>query len=68
MHLHGYSFRVLTRNGSPVPYQQWADTVLVPPKDSVDIAFVADNPGVWMLHCRVTDHQVSGMMTVLRVA
>ena len=60
MHLHGYSFRVLTRNGSLAPYQQWADTVLIPPKDSVDIAFVADNPGDWMLHCHVTDHQVLG--------
>jgi len=28
----------------------------------------ANNPGDWMLHCHVTDHEVSGMMTVLRVA
>ena len=68
MHLHGYSFRVLSRNGAPVPHRQWADTVLVPPKEAVEIAFVADNPGDWMLHCHVTDHQVSGMMTALRVA
>jgi FtsP/CotA-like multicopper oxidase with cupredoxin domain len=68
MHLHGFSFRVLSRNGSAVPHRQWADTVLVAPKESVEIAFVADNPGDWMLHCHVTDHQVSGMMTVLRVA
>jgi FtsP/CotA-like multicopper oxidase with cupredoxin domain len=67
MHLHGYSFRVLTRDGLPVPHRQWADTVLLRPKESVEIAFVADNPGDWMLHCHVTDHQVSGMMTVLRV-
>jgi FtsP/CotA-like multicopper oxidase with cupredoxin domain len=68
MHLHGYSFRLLSRNGRAVPHRQWADTVLVPPKESVEIAFVADNPGDWVLHCHVTDHQVSGMMTVLRVA
>ena len=68
MHLHGMSFRVLSRNGAPAPHRQWADTVLVPPKETVEIAFVADNPGAWMLHCHVTDHQVSGMMTVLRVA
>jgi FtsP/CotA-like multicopper oxidase with cupredoxin domain len=67
MHLHGFSFRVLSRNGSPVPHRQWADTVMVPPRETVEIAFVADNPGDWMLHCHVTDHQVSGMMTVLRV-
>jgi FtsP/CotA-like multicopper oxidase with cupredoxin domain len=68
MHLHGHSFWVLARNGSAVPYRQWADTVLVPPKETVDVAFVADNPGDWMLHCHVTDHQVSGMMTILRIA
>ncbi|RTM14174.1 MAG: multicopper oxidase family protein [Bradyrhizobiaceae bacterium] len=67
MHLHGHSFRVLSRNGRPVPRQQWADTVLVPPRETVDIAFVADNPGDWMLHCHVTDHQVSGMMAILRI-
>ena len=68
MHLHGHSFRVLTRNGAAVPHRVWADTVLVPPRETVEIAFVADNPGDWMLHCHVMDHQVSGMMTVLRVA
>ena len=68
MHLHGHSFRVVSRNGTPVPHRQWADTVLVPPKETTEIAFVADNPGDWMLHCHVTDHQVSGMMATLRVA
>ncbi len=68
VHFHGHTFRVLSRNGSPVPHWQWADSVLLPPRETVDIAFVADNPGDWMLHCHVTDHQVSGLMTILRVA
>jgi FtsP/CotA-like multicopper oxidase with cupredoxin domain len=68
MHLHGHSFRVLSRNGVQSPYRIWSDTVLVPPRETVDIAFVADNPGDWMLHCHVTDHQTAGLMTVLRVA
>ncbi|WP_331374760.1 multicopper oxidase family protein [Sinorhizobium chiapasense] len=68
MHFHGHSMRVLTRNGKPVPHRQWQDTVLMAPKDVVEVAFVADNPGDWMLHCHVTDHQMAGLMTVLRVA
>lgn len=68
MHLHGHSLRVLSRNGKPVPHRQWQDTVLMAPKDVVEVAFVADNPGDWMLHCHVMDHQMSGMMTLLRVA
>jgi FtsP/CotA-like multicopper oxidase with cupredoxin domain len=68
IHFHGHSFHVLTRNGAAEPHRQWRDTVLLAPKDAVEIAFVADNPGNWMLHCHVMDHQVSGLMTVLRVA
>lgn len=68
MHVHGFSLSVLSRNGVPVPHRQWQDTVLLAPRDVVECAFVADNPGDWMLHCHVTDHQMAGLMTVFRVA
>jgi FtsP/CotA-like multicopper oxidase with cupredoxin domain len=68
MHLHGHSVRVLSRNGAAVPHRQWQDTVLMAPKETIEAAFVADNPGDWMLHCHVLDHQMAGLMTVLRVA
>lgn len=68
MHLHGHSFRVLTRNGSAVAGAVWGDTVLVAPRETVAIAFVADNPGDWLFHCHIMDHQMAGMMTVIRVA
>lgn len=68
IHLHGHVFRVLTRNGRPLPRQEWADTVLLDPESRAEIAFVADNPGDWMLHCHVLEHQASGMMAVVRVA
>ncbi|MER9584601.1 multicopper oxidase family protein [Mesorhizobium sp. M0276] len=67
MHIHGFSMLVLARNGSPVPYRQWQDTVLLAPRDTIECAFVADNPGDWMLHCHVADHQMAGLMTVFRV-
>jgi len=68
MHLHGHSFKVLTRDGAAVPHAVWGDTVLVAPRETVEVAFVADNPGDWMLHCHVMDHQTAGLMTVLRIA
>jgi FtsP/CotA-like multicopper oxidase with cupredoxin domain len=68
MHLHGHSFRVVSRNGKPNPRREWRDTVLMPPREAVEIAFVADNPGDWMFHCHVTDHQESGMMSIIRIA
>jgi FtsP/CotA-like multicopper oxidase with cupredoxin domain len=68
VHFHGHSFRVIARNGEPTRYREWRDTVLVPPRESADIAFVADNPGDWMFHCHILDHQDGGMMAVIRVA
>ena len=68
MHLHGHSFRVLSRSGASVPHEIWGDTVLVRPRETVEVAFVADNPGSWLFHCHVMDHQMAGMMTVIRVA
>ena len=38
------------------------------PEEQVDIAFVADNPGDWMLHCHILEHQAGGMMSFVRVA
>jgi FtsP/CotA-like multicopper oxidase with cupredoxin domain len=67
IHLHGHSFRVVTRNGRRTRYQEWRDTVLIPPREHAEIAFVADNPGDWMFHCHILDHQEGGMMSVIRV-
>ena len=67
IHLHGHAFRILTRNGRSEPREPWSDTVLLDPDTRAEIAFVADNPGDWMFHCHVLEHQASGMMAVVRV-
>ena len=67
MHLHGHTFRVLQRNGVPTDHQEWQDTVLIDSTESVKIAFVADNPGDWMFHCHILEHQAAGMMGVIRI-
>jgi FtsP/CotA-like multicopper oxidase with cupredoxin domain len=61
IHLHGHVFRIL-------PGDRWGDTVLLEPKSRSEIAFVADNPGDWMFHCHVLEHQATGMMALVRVA
>ena len=68
MHLHGHTFRVISRNGEGTQYQEWQDTVLINPNESAEIAFVADNPGDWMFHCHILEHQTGGMSTVVRVS
>ena len=61
MHLHGHHFQVIGINGTPVAGAV-RDTVLVPPMASVVLAFDADNPGRWPLHCHHLYHMASGMM------
>jgi FtsP/CotA-like multicopper oxidase with cupredoxin domain len=67
MHLHGHAFRVIAMNGKPTRRREWRDTVLLAPRETAEIAFVADNPGDWMFHCHVLEHQAGGMMAVVRV-
>ncbi len=67
IHLHGHSFRVMSRNGQPTTHREWQDTVLMAPRERVEIAFVADNPGDWMFHCHILEHQAGGMMGVIHV-
>lgn len=68
MHLHGYSFTVLSRNGAAMRHPHLRDTVVLRPNDTVEFAFAADNPGEWMFHCHVIEHQETGLMTIIRVA
>ncbi len=68
MHLHGHHFQVLTRNGAPDPTKDWRDTELMDPQETIEIAFVADNPGKWLLHCHMLEHQAGGMITWFEVA
>ncbi len=68
MHLHGHTFRVLSRNGRVLEHEEWRDSVLLNARETVEIGLVADNPGDWMFHCHVLEHQESGMMGLFRVA
>jgi len=67
IHLHGFTFKVLgsTKRDLPVHF---ADTVLLTPNERITIAFVADRPGDWMIHCHLIEHQETGMMGYLKVA
>lgn len=65
MHLHGHHFREVQSDGSLGPFR---DTLLLNRGETREIAFVADNPGKWLLHCHMLGHQAAGMKTWLEVA
>jgi FtsP/CotA-like multicopper oxidase with cupredoxin domain len=65
MHLHGHEFQVVEIDGKRFPGAV-RDTVLVPPKTRVIVAFDANNPGLWAMHCHLLYHLDAGMFTTLR--
>ena len=67
IHIHGHTFEVLTSSLRKILTHR-ADTVLLLPKERLEIAFVADNPGKWMFHCHILEHQETGMMGHFDVA
>ncbi|HEX7305519.1 multicopper oxidase family protein [Lentzea sp.] len=63
MHLHGHRVRVLSRNGVPATGSPWwTDTLNVAPGQVFEVAFTADNPGIWMDHCHNFRHGANGMV------
>ena len=66
MHLHGHHAVVLARNGvAATGSPWWFDSLNVADGESYDIAFVADNPGIWMDHCHNLQHAADGMIVHL---
>ncbi len=79
MHVHGFHFVEMSRkpqanpdfsltranDGHGAPLR---DTVLMQPREEVEIGFVADNPGSWLLHCHMAEHMAGGMVTWFQVA
>lgn len=70
IHLHGHDFALLQQSN-----QTWnesnfnpkydnpprRDVVLLPGNGFIVIAFRADNPGAWLLHCHLAWHASSGL-------
>ncbi len=63
MHLHGHRMLVLSRNGQRATGSPWwTDTLNIAPGERFEVAFRADNPGLWMDHCHNLDHARDGMV------
>jgi FtsP/CotA-like multicopper oxidase with cupredoxin domain len=66
VHVHGHALRVLhLLDDGWEPY--WRDSVIVPPGGTVRVAFIADNPGKWLIESTILDHAMSGLAAWLEV-
>ncbi|MGH3369242.1 MAG: multicopper oxidase family protein, partial [Nocardioidaceae bacterium] len=69
MHLHGHHALVLSRDGRPSTGSPWwVDSLNVRDGETYEIAFLADNPGVWMDHCHNLPHAAQGLVAHLMYA
>ena len=69
MHLHGHHAVVLSRDGEEATGSPWwVDSLNVEAGESYEIAFLADNPGVWMDHCHNLPHAAEGLVAHLMYA
>jgi FtsP/CotA-like multicopper oxidase with cupredoxin domain len=68
-HVHGAGrFLVISRDGTAQDNLVWKDTVLVRADETVDILLDVTNPGLWMAHCHIAEHNQAGMMFSFPVA
>lgn len=66
MHLHGHHLLVLSRDGAPSTGSPWwTDSLELAAGESYEVAFVADNPGIWMDHCHNLPHAQQGLVAHL---
>lgn len=71
LHLHGHDMKVTHRDGLPLESPFWVDTLTIGPAERYDVLVEARNPGAWMMHTHVSDHETNdrqssgGMHTML---
>ena len=72
-HLHGHTFWLIGQEVGPYDARtaklnldnpSVKDSITAYPHTWTQIRFVADNPGVWLLHCHIDWHTVMGMAVV----
>jgi hypothetical protein len=64
MHLHGFDFRVINKNGVYSPLKNVLDIM---PMETNVIEFQANTEGDWFFHCHILYHMMAGMNRVFEV-
>jgi FtsP/CotA-like multicopper oxidase with cupredoxin domain len=67
MHLHRHSFELASFAGTATS-GIIKDVVNVPAHKIVEVDFVADNPGLTLLHCHMQEHMDFGFMNLVKYA
>ncbi|MDB5065602.1 MAG: hypothetical protein JWM18_2036 [Chloroflexi bacterium] len=73
IHLHGFPFQLVARDGIRLAVPEWMDTTLIGTGQTLDIVWTPMSPGNWLMHCHIFSHAhddngMMGLVTVLEVA
>ena len=64
VHLHRHTFELVSIAGKPTAGVM-KDVVMCPPRQKVEVQFVADNPGPTLFHCHQQLHMDFGFMAMV---
>jgi FtsP/CotA-like multicopper oxidase with cupredoxin domain len=67
LHLHRHSFELTSISGKPTAGIM-KDVVNVTRNNTVEVDFVADHPGLSLLHCHMQQHMDAGFKTLVKYA
>ncbi|MEA2670976.1 MAG: hypothetical protein QOG45_1196 [Chloroflexota bacterium] len=73
IHLHGFPFQLVARDGIRLAVPEWMDTTLIGTGQTLDIVWTPMSPGNWLMHCHIFSHAhddsgMMGLVTALEVA
>jgi FtsP/CotA-like multicopper oxidase with cupredoxin domain len=67
LHLHRHGFEITRLHGQPTA-GVIKDVVLVPPFQTTEVDFTADQPGLTLFHCHMQQHMDYGFMALFETA
>jgi len=67
LHLHRHTFELTRLHGHSIAGVM-KDVVLVPPFQTTDVDFTADQPGLSLFHCHMQQHMDFGFMALFKAA
>ena len=73
IHLHGFPFQLVARDGIRLSVPEWMDTTLIGTGQTLDLIWQPMSPGNWLFHCHIFAHShdeagMIGLVTALEVA
>jgi FtsP/CotA-like multicopper oxidase with cupredoxin domain len=73
IHIHGFPFQLVARDGIRLAVPEWMDTTLIGTGQTLDLIWQPMSAGNWLFHCHIFAHAhdeagMMGLVTVFEVA